>query len=313
MNNYKHWLVEIDMLQPSEAVLHNISILSQRLKPETIHFLHVAEKVDLPDEAFAQMPDLQVPEVKSIAKQLNDHIQDKIDTSIKASVEVIIGSPLKEILKKAQGLSVDLLLVGNRKDFDTLHKKVIRKAPCSVLLVPDKKLETLESILVPIDFSEYSPLCMEAVRAVSDDFDVKQVNVIHFYQDASFYLNQVFESPFEVNELMRRKVVLNEKLSTYASHKVDEFISEYKSLNSVTGIAEKLEKGENVDDHLKAALVSHNPDMLIMGAKGTSSSSAALLGTVAENIESKGLDKYLLIIKKKGENSSLIRTLLGLK
>ncbi len=311
MEKSNKWMVEIDGAKSSDAVLWNIVDLANHLKPQSIEFLCVFQELDLPNEIKSSFPDLQQTQLDNFGQDLSDNISKMLDDSIEFNITLNIGNPLTEILKKSQQLEVDLILVSNDKNFAKLHKKIIRKSPCSVLLIPDHKIDQISTILMPIDHSDYSVLSASVAEHFVQHYQIEKVKALHIYQDAGHYLNQVFESPYEVGELLQKRKELDEQLKSYAVFKTNEFVERYK-FPGIEGEIIKLSKGANIDERLAKSRIKDKPDLIIMGAKGKTASSANLLGSVTESLEAELVQSFLYIVKKKGENVGFIRSLLGL-
>lgn len=312
MEKLSKWLVEIDSLKSKEDVIHNIIQLANHLKPTSIKFIYVSKELDLPADIVSDFPDLQKANQQSIGQELDDLVRKDLSSEITFEIELAIGNPLTEVLKKSQDLDIDLILISNQQDYAKLHKKIIRKSPCSVLVVPTERINDINSILIPVDHSQYTTLSISVAKLFTEQYNVQEVKTMHLYKDASHYLNRVFESPYEVEQLLAQQQELNEKLKSYAVFKTNELIESNKSIAGLTGVTIQLQKGTDVDEHLSQQLNASNPDLIIMGAKGKTASAGNLLGSVTENLQADLMKSLLFVVKKKGENVSFIRSLLNL-
>ena len=312
MENLNKWLVEIDSLESKEDVIHNIIQLANHLGPTSIKFIYVSKELDLPSEIETDFPDLQKANQQSIGKDLEALVSKHLSGEISFEIEMTIGNPLTEVLKKSQELDIDLILISNQQDFAKLHKKIIRKSPCSVLVVPTVRKIDISSILIPVDHSEYTAMSISVAKRFTEQYKVNEVKALHLYRDASHYLNRVFENPYEVEEMLVKLKELNKKLESYAVFKTNDLIDNNKSISGFTGETIQLQKGTDIDEYLSQQLNNNNPDLIIMGAKGKTASAGNLLGSVTENLQADLMKSLLYIVKKKGENVSFIRSLLNL-
>ncbi|MTI38110.1 universal stress protein [Fulvivirga lutimaris] len=312
MEKLNHWLVEINDIELEKNVIINVIQLANHLKPKSIKILYISKEIDFLDDIYSDYPDFQKTNQQSIKQELEVLISEKLLKTIEFEIEIIIGNPLTEVLKRSQGLDIDLILIGNQDDFSKLDKKIIRKAPCSVLVVPSRLLIDIKSILIPVDHSEYTQLSFDTAKEFTDNYEVQDIKAIHLYRDATHYLNRVFESPFEVNELLAKQQTLNEKLESYANFKINELIENQNSLRGLKGETVQLRKGKEISEYLSEQLNGKNPDLIIMGARGKTASAGNLLGSVTENLRADLKKSLLYVVKNKGENVGFIRSLLNL-
>ncbi len=82
--------------------------------------------------------------------------------------KIIEGNPLTEIIRLTREENIDLILVGRKKEKEVWGKlplHLTRKAPCSVLIIPEGSSTRITNILVPVDFSDDSRAALEvAIR-----------------------------------------------------------------------------------------------------------------------------------------------------
>ena len=306
MDQFRNWLVCLDMTETDNYVVRNVARLVQIFQPESITFLHIVEPTELPREVMQEIPDLHAPELKYYQDRIEALINEfRPDTD--TQVNVAEGHVLTSILRKADEGNFDLVVVGKKGNEGLVERKIARKSGISVLFIPENERE-LKDILVPVDFSEYSRLALQAAEQLSPG--VEGVSCLHIYRDSSKYISQVVETVDDVHEMLSKRSVIDEKLAAYAKHKLAEFLEEFKSLDPEFHIV-GINKSLNIGEYICQWTESHHADMLIIGARGKSAAAAALLGAVSETIYSNLTDRYLLVIKQPGENVGLIRALLG--
>ncbi|MEO1052342.1 MAG: universal stress protein [Bacteroidota bacterium] len=314
MDNFKTWVVGLDLTNKDNFILKNTAALAKKSAPEVIHFVYFPARPDLPQEVLHDIPDLQVPEIQYYESSITKEVQEHFDSEIDWKIHVREGNALTEILRLLNNISADLLILGRGEHTGTLGRKLPRKAPCSVLLIPSKEIKEINTIAVPVDFSPYSDRALNTAKSSADAYGVKDIHVLHVYQDASKYLNQTFETSFEVQEVLAKNKVIDEKLKSYALHKLMEYLNAVEGPDHplkphVTSINRTKEVGDAIHDWV----MERDIDMLVMGSKGQSAAAAVLLGSVPEQVYSQHFDKYILLAKKKGENISLIKALLKSK
>jgi len=154
MYRYKRLLVGVSFAQQDGASIRYAAMISRLAKSEKIIFLHVASHIDMPEDLLKEYPNLFQP-VNEYAKEemealVSKHFDGHPDTKIE--YEVAEGSPLMEFLRRAKEEDIDLIVMRKRKEptvSGSLFEKIARKAPCSVLFVPEGSKAWYENILVP--------------------------------------------------------------------------------------------------------------------------------------------------------------------
>ena len=114
-----------------------------------LHLIHVLELPFMPTYAMAGLPELSVPtdQLEEQARQHMDELTKKTQAEHANVTGVVrIGSAFLEIIRYAQELSADLVVVGTHGRTGLTHmiigsvaEKVVRKAPCPVLSVKHPK------------------------------------------------------------------------------------------------------------------------------------------------------------------------------
>jgi len=134
---YKTILVPVDMSHIEEGK-STIEIAKKHSDQDTrIVLLHVIEEP--PKWAQAQLPD---DLLENSRRSIKAEIQSIADaSSVSADVEIHSGHPYKSILDKAEELDADLIIIASHKPgfqdylLGSTAAKVVRHAPCSVLVV----------------------------------------------------------------------------------------------------------------------------------------------------------------------------------
>lgn len=313
MDFFKTWVICLDMSLTDNYIIRNVANLADKFQPETLHFVHITHKPDIPDEVLRDIPDLQIPELTYYRSKIQDYIDGHFTADYHIKIHVVEGNPFTELLRLINKLPCDLIIVGNKGDENqgVITRKLTRKAPCSVLFLPELFKESIDTIVVPTDFSDYSEMALKMSQTIAEKYDKCNVHILHVYKDSSKYLSQIFETVHEVDQILVKRRTIDEKLTTYARHKLDTYLDKFKKegydfIPHITSIDRGKEIGNAIDEWIK----DNTPDLVIIGAKGQSAASAVLLGSVSEQVYTKGSDYLLMIIKRKGENKSLLKALL---
>jgi nucleotide-binding universal stress UspA family protein len=190
MNEIKRILCPIDFSEFSQHALHQAVAVAGWYESE-LTVLHV----------FANLPSLDLPPLT-----LEDAERDRLMTDMQRfvgqtppelSVKLVVreASDVRtEILAQADVLKADLLVIGShgRSGFERLllgsvTEKVIRKAPCPVMVVPRRAPDIVNvapgqagppRILCAVDFSDGSLRALEYAMSIAEEAD-GQLTVLH--------------------------------------------------------------------------------------------------------------------------------------
>lgn len=304
MYQYKRLLVGISLKGQDGASIRYAAMISRLAKSEQITFLHVAPSVDIDEEVCEIYPELKqscdgstVQEIESLVKK---HFDGHPET--KLVCEAVDGSPLIELLNRTKEDDIDLIILRKRLDdkaSGNLSVKLARKAPCSVLFVPEGAKAFYKNIFVPMDFSENSEDAMVTAVSIAQANSIKEIHCLHVYNvPAGYYKTGKSYEQFAEVMMGHAKKRYNEyirKIDLKGISLIPKFRLEEKDYR---GIWEEL-------------LENNEVDLLIMGAKGRKAGAGILLGSVTEHLI-KTTTVPLLAVKKKGTGMSLLDALLSL-
>jgi nucleotide-binding universal stress UspA family protein len=114
-------------------------------------------------------------------------------TAAGVNVETLIerGSPVRHILERAAALPADLVVMGThgRSGFERLvlgsvTEKVLRKAPCPVMVVPPPAVSAgklpYTRLLCPVDFSDSSEAALQFACSLAEEADAR-LTIVHVF------------------------------------------------------------------------------------------------------------------------------------
>lgn len=254
-----------------------------------VHGVENSSSRNLPDEAELR---------RRVFAQLPDRVASR------TQVEVHSSRGVREILRSAMDQSLDLIVVGRRLPHDqraagSAFARLVRKSPCSVLVVPDKALAHFGRIQVLIDGSEHSRLALTTALAVARAAEEPHPQVIaHAVYEINYgyrYTGQTFHEAVEHLEEVWRE-------------KMKPFLSEIDT----GGVAFEVVYSCSHDLASAAYDLSsvRNLDMVMLGSRGLSNLSAVLVGDTTESVV-RGAPQPVFVVKKKGETVGILRALLS--
>ena len=304
MYRFKRLLVGVSFAHQDGASIRYAAMISRLAKSEKAVFLHVASRADVPEDLLEQYPDLFQPVNEYARGEMEELVREYFDghPDTQISYVVVEGSPLIEFLRKAKEEDIDLIVMRKRQEptaKGTLFEKLARKAPCSVLFVPEGSKAWFTNILVPVDFSDNSFDAMETAVAIG--FAATGIQEI--------YCLHVYSVPMGYYKTGKNYAQFAEIMKGHAEKNYGEFIKkvDLKGLTAVPIF--KLDKKEcrGIEEVIEERQIS----LLVIGARGRKAGAGVLLGSVTEHlIEATTIP--LMAVKKKGTGMSLLDALLNL-
>lgn len=139
----QHYLVPIDFSENAEHALDYAIELASKV-PARLTLLHVIHTMPLGvTDMEASLPYSYLQEMEADVAQAMDTFLQRVQAAkLQGEVTVVHGVPFQEIVEHAKAAHVDLIIMGTHGRTGLQHvllgsvaEKVVRLAPCSVLVV----------------------------------------------------------------------------------------------------------------------------------------------------------------------------------
>ncbi len=140
-----HFLVPLDLGETSQQQLAYAIALGSKLQARLtlIHVIHIPHLAEAEVGAYMGTIDTRTEQA------MDDLQKDPIDAGVKVERMIVHGTPWQEIVRVADAKTVDMIIVGThsrrgvqRALLGSVAEKIVRVAPCSVLVIPYSTLET---------------------------------------------------------------------------------------------------------------------------------------------------------------------------
>lgn len=226
------------------------------------------------------LPDSYVQRDMSEAKRdLEREIGDSsIDEHVRVSIEVGRGETDKVVVEQARTMRADLIVMGLSHDIaltsvfrGTTIDKVVRHAPCPVLVVKKRARRPYRSVLAAIDIEEPSRRALDIA--------------LHTFPKAKFTIVHADESNFGAHT----EGSTNDLLETQQYNQIQDLVNARLAASGRSGLGTAdaptliLETGRasNIVQKHAAQL---DPDLVVLGTHGRTGISSFFLGSVAETL-----------------------------
>lgn len=293
MKYFSKAMIGLDLTEMDDILIKKTAVFIKFLGIEKCYFLHVGKNLEIPKEILDQYPDLVAPTDEALESIIKAKLKDlNFPEDVETEVFVEEGShPLDTFLRWAKLKDVDLVILGRKDSLvgnGVLADGIAKKAPCSVLLVQEKRpIKFPKKILIPTDFSTHNHMIYEFGEVISDKLEAELVPM-HIYEVPHGY-SKTGKSFEEFSEIMKENAHSDFK-KFVAKHHHPELACEMV-----------LNDGKNPGTLILEFAQKIEADMILLGSRGRTTSAAILLGSTAEKLIH--ANKYLpmLIFKKKGE------------
>ncbi|SHO62261.1 universal stress protein [Algoriphagus zhangzhouensis] len=304
MKFFSKVMIGLDLTEMDEILIEKTVVFLKFWGVEKCYFVHVAKSLAIPDEILREYPDLLAAGDESVEAIMMNKIKSKaFPDSIEIEVFAEEGDhPLDTVLRWAKIKDVDLIVMGRKetlKGTGALANGVAKKAPCSVMLLQEKRPAGLpKKIMVPTDFSEHNHMIYKFGERIADQLKAQLVPV-HIYQVPHGY-SKTGKSYEEFAEIMKAN----------AKKDFEAFVAQHDHPELECDFV--LDEGEDVGELLLKEAMKLGVDMFIMGSRGRTKSAAILLGSTAEKVIKANNVLPMLIFKKKGETMGFFDALFRL-
>ncbi|MBK8489753.1 MAG: universal stress protein [Saprospirales bacterium] len=277
-------LVALELADADEPVLNFFDFFSGQVPVGAAYFIHVLPKIDFYNEILernGKHGDHPYEIDRDVLQRMELKIKDRLprENSIYVEFDIKEGDPLEEILKDAEDIGADLIIIGQRSETEAhgiLAKNLVRKAKGNALVVPDRTQAAIKNILIPIDFSANSIRALQTAIALNKRlYEPANLTCLNIYDMPNLSVYKIGKTREQLKNMLEedRNNAFKAFLHTYASE-VEHEIKTVLVERDLPGIARYV-----LDFADENAI-----DFIIMGAKGHSKVDLLLMGSVTEKL-----------------------------
>lgn len=299
MKNKEVWIVPMDFTQMDSDILKYTQLLGSISKPEKIHFINVIKEVEiftyLSGEFLGYSNQLVVDQKLILENRVEKYFKN---TGIKYECHVNSGVPFDEVVHLVLEKKADMVITGRKKSSKgsgIVSDRLARNLPCNFLIVPEGYEPQLHNISVATDFSNHATLAMQKAIDIGE-YDKKiKIMTQHSCTVPTGY-SKSGKSFEEFAQIMKMN---SEKGMNEWSKKFKKEIVPVLTLN----------KDDSLDHQILDNVKENDIDLIVIGSKGQTKASLALLGSTTMKLLKSNDQVPLLIVKIAGENLSFLDAL----
>ncbi len=299
MNKLDNILVAVDFSTGSHAALEQAARIAAACKAK-LHVLHVVDQASVTALARGHGSSFEIQARISCKGASTALLRWMAHTGISpdGEVEIVVGTPVHEILEWAGKLHADLVVAGIAgagnvpAGVGSISGKLARKVGPRVLLVRADHSMPFRRIVAGIDFSDTAAEVMDQARRMALQ-DGAHVDFLHVWQDP--WVAMMYTSPFG-DVAAPVMAATPEQRAEYIENLHQELRDCVKE--AAQGLESKavLREAGNYGDGIAAHAQETGADLIVVGAKGRTNLSYMLLGSTAERLLIR-LPCSLLVVK----------------
>jgi len=297
----RHILCAVDLSNCSAPVLAH-SVAWARWFGARVTALHVFASW-IPPASLTTYPSwmMNVPEARaSIERELELMMAPFTSSDTQVTLRTAEGDPAREIVRHAEELDADLIVVGThgRSGYDrvtlgSVAEKVLRKAPCPVMTLPPAAPGTPDTvlsrqILCPVDFSSCSRLALAFALSVARKAD-GTITALHIVEAIDG--EEEFDRPAYIAELRRRQCET-------ARQSLQELTASFRIGSSE--IEHLVGLGRPHREILRHA-AEHHADLIVMGVRGRGPIDLTLFGSTTNQVVRRATCPVVTVRTRAGE------------
>lgn len=293
MQRFKRIGVFLKNTQLDQAVLGYSAQISRTGEHDLV-FAHVSNPND---------PDSQpTPSQSEFAALVRKHMPS--DSDAKIETRVLTGNQIDEILKCSRDEDLDLAILGRKLPSSQIGlgakiARIVRKSPCSVMIVPELCQPHFNRLMVAIDSSDHSKMAMETAFEIATSSPSKP-------QIVAVMVRSVASGHDVAGHTFQEAANRQQKLG---KQELTEFLSKIPS--DGFDVEQMVLISESPALAITHAAMARKMDIVIAGSRGSTSTAAALLGSNSEKLLAT-CALPTLIVKVKGETLGLLEAIFSM-
>lgn len=305
MRRYAHILAAMMLDERDRTTLGHVRHFVRAANSEVVHFVHVLEPADYPEDLDACLADYCAQEREEAERRLAElagSARELFGQETGAKHKLLEGSFALEISRFAMEEESDLVALTVAEEPGRLGPsrdnalRLLQDVPCSAFILPAGSKAEYRRILVPVDFSLGSREALDVAFAVATSVPGSSVTGVHVYSVPIGY-HKTGQSYEEAAARMRKAA--------------ERRWEEMRSAVDARGIPLEMrfERGANASEKILELSAAWSVDLIVMSSHGRTRPATLLLGRTPEIVCAR-TDRPFLCVKRRGEVIGLLEALL---
>jgi len=300
MKRFEHILVNLSLTSADLPLLSLASHVANLANCHSITFVYAREAIEIPSQLKTEYPWLAQPISEAARERAHMLVEEHFESSpsCRAAIAIKEGSPVQAVLEMSLEENADLVLCGDNDIDRALAVKLARKAPCSILLVPERNSGAYQKVCAGVDFSSFSDYVLDVAIAFAQA------------QGASIDLVSCYALPRGMHKTSLPDEMLRTDLENFTKDRLNAFL-EGKDCKGVPLRAMAIPSPVPGLKLIETA-EKQGADLIIAGSRGKDALTAGLLGSNVEDLLRGSKKAAVLAVKEKGTGRNFLESLLGI-
>ena len=303
MDPFKRILVALDLTEMDETLVQYVTRLSNYIDLEKIYFFNVMKSLEVPEEILKKYPDVVAPMDESTKREIQFTVDEVSKGNLKAEYEIKVtdGHRAEKIIKWAKVKEVDFIIMGRKSGLEgdgIISGKVLKLAPCSVIFIPEVLPETMQKVVVPIDFSKASERAFEEALFFASNNLSLEILALNIFEVPSGY-HYSGKSHDEFAEVMRQ----------HSQEAYEKLIQKYDTSGLKISPFFELNHGNDIAKKIYQFAIKARASGIMIGSKGRTQAAAILIGSIAEKLIRLNASLPTVVVKERRHNLHFLEAL----
>lgn len=302
MKYYKHILACLDLSGMDIWIIRYASFLADMVNAEKLTFIHVFQAYDIPEKERGS---------RLVKNKLDDHVNWKVrehsgafnlkGTQVETKVIKESRDAAQVVIDYIREHKVDLTTLGKKADEERAEMysgRIMAYGESDMLLVPLTPHHKIDNVLTALDFSRVSTKAFQIANQIAE------------HTNSHLACHLLFSMP-----KIYFPLTPSQSIARYIENKGKKRMEEF--LNNHAKDPLKISRYAEVSDYNKQGVKimekanATEAKLVVVGAKGKTSSHATLLGFIAEEVRKYKSPVPVLVVKNPLEKNSLWNQLVG--
>jgi len=294
-------LVCLDLTAIDSPLIRFAAFLARTLPASKVIFFHAIQAYDLPDRAQKDFPDVETALNGMIRDEMHKSVDDNFREKCHWEVATQVGyeDAAKEILEFIKANKIDLTLIGQKSGENREARyghKIAAESNSDILFVPQYAEDSIDPLMCAVDFSPQSAKAFEIALDLHRAWELGLMCYFVFDSTSAYFPATTDRSSAHIQQQARK---------TY-----ENFLKSYGL--TPEDIPCRIEIGDPMAseaENIHQAAKNRNARLIIVGARGETSTVTSLLGNIAETFRLMEKEIPVLIIKNppRGRLSSFLK------
>ena len=302
MYRFREILIALDLSSTDDKLIQYGLGVANVVEAEEVIFMHVAKDTDLTQ--LVEEDGKKITLKEKYEKKINRTIEaySKLISGVRTITEVVAGDPLTVMLQASKEQKVDLIIVGRKsvgEGSGKVSRALTRRALCSVLSVPFNAKAELKTVILPIDYSDFSKMAVEKAISFAKNRPEIEIICLNIYALPQGYLSSG-KTEEEFAEIMKQN----------SEKRFNHFMKQFDLENVKIRPHFQLDTKNFFAKIIFNIALVNDADLIIIGSRGRTTMAAAFLGSTTEKLLKQNISIPTLILKKRRNNLGFFEALL---